>query len=533
MKLYGRMAHPKSLQAFLTTARAALTSPPSRRPNPLTFVLGNESADLDSLCSALLLAYLRTSAPPHTLHIPLCHLRREDLTLRPEFGAVLRHASASLDDVLTLDELPLPLPLPPGDDDHAPPLFTLGPEATRWLLVDHNVMTGDLGRVYGDRVVGCVDHHADEGRVPRHPRREEEGEGEEEGEDVPRVIEKSGSCASLVVEHCRDAWDAVSREISTKTETETETAGESQTQTQTQTQIQTNTVDQQLAYLALGPILIDTNNLSDKNKTTAHDTAAVALAESKMMMMMTRTSAPVAVTTSSTSSSSDKKPPPPPVPAYERKAFFDRLSALKQDLSAMSVRDVLRKDYKEWTGITEGEAGLMRLGISSVPRSVAYLVDKAGGEGVDALVRELEMWSREKGVDVVAVMTGYTTNNDDNDDENKDGGGGGGAFRRELLVWGRKGGASGAGAGAVRAARAFAEANREDLRLETWGRGEFDVGDDDDDDDDDGEGGEEEEEEGEQGTEGWRRCWTQGATAFSRKQIAPLLRDALRESGKA
>ncbi|RYP58478.1 hypothetical protein DL769_008938 [Monosporascus sp. CRB-8-3] len=225
--------------------------------------------DLDSLCSALLLAYLRSNAPPHALHIPLCNLPRGDLTLRPEFGAVLRAASLTPDDMLTLSELP--------------PSEALRPEDTRWLLVDHNALTGPLGRIYGTRVTGCVDHHEDEGAVPQ---------------DVdPRVIEKSGSCASLIVGLCGDAWDALDEDART---------------------------DAHLARLALAPILIDTRKLGDAHKTTAHDERAVAYAEAKLRGA-------------------------PDGGEYDRTAFFERLSGLMRDLSALSLRDILRKDYKEWT----------------------------------------------------------------------------------------------------------------------------------------------------------------------------------------
>ena len=54
--------------------------------------------DLDSLCSAIVLAYLRTHSPPHTLHIPISNLPRDDLSLRPEMAAVLSHAGLASDD---------------------------------------------------------------------------------------------------------------------------------------------------------------------------------------------------------------------------------------------------------------------------------------------------------------------------------------------------------------------------------------------------------------------------------------------------
>ncbi|KAI1386402.1 DHH phosphoesterase [Hypoxylon trugodes] len=395
----------KTLKAFLATARAALTGPPSKRPVPLHFVVGNESADLDSLCSALFLAYFWSHTPPHTLHVPLCHLPREDLALRPEFSEALRRAAVTPDDVLTLSEL-----------------FKadgLKAEDTRWLLVDHNVLTGELEK-YGKQVVGCVDHHDDEGKVP------------EDAE--PRVIQKTGSCMSLVVEECRGTWNSLAEE------------GKEEA-------LQINA---QLAYLALASILIDTANLGNKNKTTTHDEQAVELAESRV--------------SADTSAGED---------TYDRKKFYDGLSALKEDVSGMSFRDIFRKDYKEW------DEGSLKLGTSSVPQSFAYLVRKAGDEA--AFVRELGKWGEEKGLDLVAILTTSKES---------------GEFKRELLVWART------GPEVVKAAKKFSESDgRDKLGLGTWADGKLDL---------------------EDGKKEWRKCWTQERIENSRKQIAPMLRDALK-----
>ncbi|KAI1492348.1 exopolyphosphatase [Biscogniauxia mediterranea] len=379
------------LRAFLARARSVLTAPPSQRPAPLTFVIGNESADLDSLCSALLLAYFRThhhgNSSNGVLHIPLCHLPRADLALRPEFSAVLADAGAAPDDVLTLDELPAP---------------HLQPEDTRWFLVDHNVMTGTLGALYGDRVVGCIDHHVDEGgNVLRI---------DDDSKPV-RIIEKSGSCASLVLEHCKDAWDALSTAVAAEGADEEGTGAR---------------IDAQLARLALGPILIDTVNLGDEHKTTAHDVRAVEIAESKIH-------------------GGDP---------YDRATFFANIAALKEDVSHMSFRDIFRKDYKEWIDEDTG----LKLGTSAMPRSFAYIVrEKTPVDGEGTFIEELGKWSAEKDIDIASVMDGFV------DD--------GGVFHRELLVWAR------GSKKAVQAAKAFAEANAEKLQLRTWGDGKLDLDD--------------------------------------------------------
>lgn len=388
-----------SLSAFLASAKSALaaSTTSTTTKQKLTFVVGNESADLDSLCSALLLAYLRTYTPPHTLHIPLCHLARDDLSLRPEFAEALRQAAASPDDVLTLDDLPAAV-----DDD------------ARWLLVDHNCLTGRLARFHGgDRVVGCVDHHADEGRVPS---------------DVePRVLEQSGSCASLVVDYCRAAWDEL--------RSATDESGEE--------------VDAQLARLALAPIVIDTTNLEAETKTTAFDVEAVRYLEDEVLSAAS---------------------------AFDRTAYFSALASLKEDISPLSLRDVLRKDYKEW------DEGGLKLGTSSVPASMADLRGKAGGSA--ELAGAAEAWGGERGLDLVAVMTAFKP--------------AGGEFGRELMLLARspKG---------VEAAARFEKEYEGKLELRGWERGEMDC----------------------VGEDVWRKCWTQGRVENSRKQVAPMLRQAM------
>merc|ERR1711977_373894 len=73
-----------SLRSFLSSAKSALHNA-SQQTSPLTFVIGNEAADLDSLCSAVVLAYLRTytsTSPANTLYIPLSSIPHTDLSLR-------------------------------------------------------------------------------------------------------------------------------------------------------------------------------------------------------------------------------------------------------------------------------------------------------------------------------------------------------------------------------------------------------------------------------------------------------------------
>lgn len=309
---------------------------------------------------------------------------------------MLKGASASPDDVITLDEL---------SEAASAPGFK---ENTHWLLVDHNVLAGKL-EPYKDRVIGCIDHHADEHSVPQ--------------DSSPRVIETSGSCASLVVKHCKDAWDELKN---------AENASE---------------IDSQIARLALAPILIDTANLTDKNKTTKFDEDAVEYLKRKIG-----------------------------VANFDTTGFFEAVSVLKEDISPLSMRDVLRKDYKEW------QDGGLKLGTSSVTASFAQLQEKAGD--LEKLNNVINEWGEEKDLDLVAVMTTFEKQ---------------GEFSRELLLLARS-------AKGIEAAKRFENQYQGKLGLSTWSDGKL---------------------HSDEDTK-WLRCWAQAEVASSRKQVAPMLRQAMK-----
>ena len=115
----------------------------------------------------------------------------------------------------------------------------------RVVLVDHNALTGELAERFAESVVGCVDHHEDEGRVPQDA---EEKYGE------PRIVKKVGSCTSLVVQYIQAAWEETARRDEGTGPSGWEVA---------------------CRKLGLGSILIDTWNLRNEDKTTDDDRRAV------------------------------------------------------------------------------------------------------------------------------------------------------------------------------------------------------------------------------------------------------------------
>jgi len=349
------------LRAFLTSARTHLTSATTTASSrtPLHFVIGNESADLDSITSALTYAYLHSHTPPHHLHIPLLNIPRADIAIRPELLTILPRAGLDPSHLLTLDDLP--------------PLDVLPAEHTQWTLVDHNALTGPLS-TYASRVVGCVDHHAEEHAVPK-----------ETGEE-PRVVETAGSCTSLVVNYLRPTWDKLAV-------SDAKTPGSASSSDVADTQD-----DAQLASLALASILIDTSALRDAGKTTPSDEEAVAYLESKV-------------------SAHDS--------SYDRAAYLSEIQTAKNDLDRLSTSEVLRKDYKQWT------AGGVQLGVSSVVKELGWLLAKAGkereGEREDedheAFANTIRSFAIERDLGIYAIMTTSHSSSGD--------------FQRELLLWAR------------------------------------------------------------------------------------------------
>jgi len=323
--------------------------------------------------------------------------------------------------------------------------------------VDHNALQGSLGEAYRARVIGCIDHHNDEGKVPF-------SEDERNGE--PRIIEPAGSCTSLVINHFQPVWDSmleIAKSAQTCSSSSTEPSPSQNGDTAEPSQPEINI---QLAKLALASILVDTSNLQNADKTTEHDRSAVAYLSTQLK------------------ADTD----------FDRKDWFRMLQTAKKDLDSLRVDDVLRKDYKEWN------EGGRKLGISSVVKPLEWLSAKAstevadsdGGSGgeKEAFAKALRKFVDSRQLAVYAIMTTSTSSES-------------GEFMRELLLWGRETAAQGL-------AQKFKEQAGEKLGLEKW----------------------QEEKHGEimqlsEAEEAGFQVWRQRKVENSRKQVAPLLREAM------
>jgi len=328
--------------------------------------------------------------------IPITNIPSSDLRLRPELTALLKHADLKPSDLITLDDLgnpPLPL------------------DKTQWILVDHNALHGALGESYRYEVTGVIDHHEDEKTVSSTAK--------------PRIIEKTGSCCSHVVNHCRPIWDEISFAAFDADKAPSD-------QSDVNEGANASIWDAEVAELALGAILEARIHASPKLSQR-----------------------------------------------YGREAFFNEINDAKSDLNHLSLEDILRKDYKQWT---EGD---LTLGISSAVQSIDYLKTKTQN-----LAADLESFARSRNLQVYAVMTAFSSEE--------------GGFSRQILLLSLRGGK------AEEAAKRFEEHSseelglrvRDDFKAAATGTGANDVS--------------------------YMQFWDQKNLAASRKRVGPMLREAMR-----
>lgn len=178
-------------------------------------VFGNEAADLDSVVSAIGLAWVLGNGEKPCPALPLIPVKRDDFRLKTESRWVLSQTGIDAEMLFFLDDVPS--------------LDVLFSRVKGLALVDHNRLANAFSE-YGEKVRLIVDHHEDLKLYP----------------DALRRIEPVGSCATLVAEDLINGC-----------------AGEAACE-----------IPQSLAVLLLGAILIDTVNLDpDAGRATPRDHA--------------------------------------------------------------------------------------------------------------------------------------------------------------------------------------------------------------------------------------------------------------------
>lgn len=193
-----------SIKAFLESLSAL-----PQNKQLLKVVTGNQSADMDSVVSAITYAYFHhQSHPKEEPILPLVNISREEFRLRKDIVLLLGKHDISSTQLFFLDDIRQFTLL--SKDNHLDV-----------VLVDHCNLQGELlTELYEEkrlRVSGIIDHHADEGVFL---------------DAVPRIIQSNGSCSALVF----NFWNKQIGPI----------------------------FDKDAVLLLLGPLLIDTSNMQQK-----------------------------------------------------------------------------------------------------------------------------------------------------------------------------------------------------------------------------------------------------------------------------
>ena len=173
-------------------------------------VVGNESADLDSIISANILAYTYNKLGKSNV-VPLINCNRGDYKLRTESYGLLKRYDVDESDLIFIDDIDSSLIDNPAD--------------IKVTVVDHNKLPDNL-RNWDNNVVAVFDHHQDIDMYKN---------------SNPRIFETVGSCSTLVgkyiLENKADIYET-----------------------------------EEIAVLNLSPILVDTVNLDrEQGRVTEED----------------------------------------------------------------------------------------------------------------------------------------------------------------------------------------------------------------------------------------------------------------------
>ncbi|KAK9477519.1 hypothetical protein V1514DRAFT_333534, partial [Lipomyces japonicus] len=362
--------HQASKQVRTGFAGLSLSTTKSR----ILVVTGNESADLDSFTSALVFAYITStirhapwlSSSPwaYDAVIPVFNVTdRQDLKLRPELSYLLSTVHVPVDRVITTTEFVTAVAQARASRTGTHHVTVDA------VVVDHNNLTASAPALAAliennqhdsndGNVVAVIDHHDDEGKYLTA---------------TPRLIRPAGSCTSLVVNYFAEFFRIADHDDAA--------------------------VKNDVARLALGPVLVDTANLT--SRTTDDDTFAAQLLTTAITAGTTNATTIVTTTTKT---------------GLENDEFFQNLASAKRDVASFTLDDILRKDYKQFTSSSSSPS--FTVGISSSVKSLDWILAKFSGP---EFVRAVLAFAHARGLDAVLFMDSF---HDDDDDE----------FKRELVV---------------------------------------------------------------------------------------------------
>lgn len=424
-----------SLLSFLQRAKQTALTPhttSSTKDAVPTFVIGNQSADLDSMVSAIIYAFSSAPTQPSDSSIPKTYAPiinlakvpsgKELQRLRPEFCVAFREAATfsaadrgsksweigsqqeveilqqSITTVHDLRSAYEAHPSPSTTDDtigHIPTVlvdWNATPTDSRISIASDSSNSQPASAISGLTdlpnaptliVSGVVDHHVDEDFVLKRRDTPEETE--------PRIVTTGiGSCATLVVQYLKDSgrWNALAVDNESSS----------------------IIAQAQASILALSAILIDTTNLTSQDKTSQLDIKIVTFLETQIKEAEDSLQVPAGQ-------------------RFNRDAFFDKVAdAKKNALNLLTTKEILERDYKEWVEEKSGSEPV-KIGIASAVKSLSWIIHPDKRAGVESSPSSISMtagfkaglasYAAEMDLDILMIMTAFTA---------------GDKFRREILL---------------------------------------------------------------------------------------------------
>ncbi|PIA17285.1 DHH phosphoesterase [Coemansia reversa NRRL 1564] len=322
----------------------------------VTLVLGNESADLDSMVSSISLAYALSSEQEKsniTAAIPVINTNRSDMALRPECGLLLRTTLAAeggrLEDLTFIDDFDLSAVVRRYAESQAHGQLDV------WLA-DHNAPASRQTPLE-PFVRGIVDHHTDEGRCP---------------DAWWRQIEPVGSCTTLVAAKLRALAIAASS---------------------------SDLISAPLAKMLLAPILLDTSNMNPAaSRATDKDIEYASWLVPQVQWAWPSTST---TTVNWQNENSDSDQLSLSLNVHSTDELYRTLDKLKGDVSHLSSYDLLRKDYKQWD-VKDAGGNNWTVGISSISYRLRKWLKRDGRDNIEDAVAK---WVEYQNLDLALVMT--------------------------------------------------------------------------------------------------------------------------------
>jgi len=314
-----------------------------------TLVFGNETADLDSMVSALFYSYLATiiSKDKNRQYVPLINLNREDFKLKTDCiypivnyfnseikGKEINYETCSQELVFR--------------DDITPSLLNSF-NALQIVLVDHNRLCYDFEQLLGQTdyaVESIIDHHVDENKhQPLHL----------------KIINMVGSTVSLITELYQKENEK-NKEL-----------------------FQNAEIDTAMAKLFLAPILIDSVNLHrEYNRTTDIDENSAEYLKSIILKEE---------------------------PDFDTNTYYKHLKDNKHRIADLSIYDLIRKDFKKYfnhPNPDDKESSINYFyGISSISRWCIENLINENEDGKNEIISSMKQWMQKQDLKFHLIMASH------------------------------------------------------------------------------------------------------------------------------